>query len=119
MAIVEDELLIAMNIEMDVEDAGHEVIGSAMTADDAVALAERTRPDIMLMDLRLANGSCGADAARRILERFGIRSIFLSGNLTPDKRAELADLDPIAMPNKPFSPHELTLALQAVRETVN
>ena len=116
---MEDEVLIAMDIEMTVEDAGHEVVGQAMSADEAVAMVGCERPDVVLMDLRLANGSCGADAARRILERYAIRSIFLSGNLTPDKRAELADLEPLAMLNKPFSPLELANALDAVTEKAN
>ena len=119
IVIVEDELLIAMDIEMTVEDAGHEVVGQAMTADEAVQMVGRERPHAVLMDLRLANGSCGADAARRIRDRYGIRSIFLSGNLTPDKRAELADLEPLAMLNKPFSPVELAGALEAVIEKAN
>lgn len=119
VVIVEDEFLIAMDVEMRVEDAGHRVVGTASTADEAVATVERTRPDVVLMDLRLADGSFGGDAARTILKRYGIRSIFLSGNLDPDTRAKLADLEPIAMINKPFLSNELERAIEAAVATMN
>ena len=117
--LVEDDALIAMDIQMSVEDAGHVVVATATTADEAVAAADRVCPDVALMDLRLADGSFGGDAARTILRRHGVRSIFLSGNLDPETRARLADLEPIAMINKPFLPHELTRALEAVGEIAN
>lgn len=117
--VVEDDALVAMDIEMNVEEAGHVVIGRATTACEAIDAARRTPPDVVLMDLRLADGSFGGDAARAILREHGVRSIFLSGNLDPETRAKLADLEPIAMINKPFLPHELTRALEAVDETAN
>lgn len=117
--VVEDEVLIAMDVEMRVEDAGHRVVASASTASEAVAAVDRERPDVVLMDLRLADGSFGGDAAREIFQRFGIRSIFLSGNLDPATRAELSELKPIAMINKPFLSGELEDALAAAAEMAN
>ena len=114
--IVEDEVLIAMEVEMTVEDAGHNVVATEITAADAVAAAERHRPDVVLLDLRLADGSFGGDAAREILRRFGIRAIFLSGNLDAATRERLADLEPIAMLPKPFQSDELAQALVVVAE---
>ena len=117
--IVEDDAFIALDIEGTVEDTGHVPVGIATTADSAVAMAERLRPDIVLMDLRLADGSFGGDAARTILDRFGIRSIFVSGNLDPATRALLADLEPVAMISKPFLPIDLERALDAASERAN
>ena len=82
----------------------------------AVELAGRLRPDVVLMDLRLADGSFGGDAAREILARFGIRSIFVSGNLDPSTRDLLSELEPVAMISKPFVQHQLAQALEAARE---
>lgn len=114
--VVEDDLIIAMDIEDNVEELGHTVVGSAITAGQAVELAERMRPDVILMDLRLADGSFGGDAAREIYQRFGIRSIFVSGNLDPATRRELAALEPIAMISKPFVQHQLAAALESACE---
>lgn len=114
--IVEDEILIAMDVEQSVEEAGHRVMGIETTASSAVTAVEKRRPDVVLMDLKLADGSFGGDAAREILQRFGIRSIFISGNLDKTTRDRLTDLEPIAMLSKPFRAHELLEALEAVMQ---
>ncbi|EAU41687.1 hypothetical protein FP2506_14679 [Fulvimarina pelagi HTCC2506] len=117
--IVEDEVLIAMDVEQSVEDAGHCVMGIETTASAAVKAVELRRPDVVLMDLKLADGSFGGDAAREILHRFGIRSIFISGNLDSTTRKRLVDLEPIAMLSKPFRADELVEALASVMRTRN
>ena len=119
VVIVEDDALIAMDVESFVEDAGHTVVATATTASDAIAAVDAHRPDVVLMDLRLADGSFGGDAAREILVRYGIRSIFLSGNLDPETRRALSDLEPIALISKPFRPKDLTAALKVVGEKSN
>ncbi|MEN3791650.1 response regulator [Fulvimarina sp. MAC3] len=117
--IVEDEVLIAMDVEQSVEDAGHRVVGIETTAGSAVKAVEARRPDVVLMDLKLADGSYGSDAAREILQRFGVRSIFISGNLDKATRERLVDLEPIAMLSKPFRAEELHEALRSVMRTQN
>ena len=117
--VVEDDMIIAMDVEDGVEELGHTVAGSAVTAAQAIELAGTLRPDVVLMDLRLADGSFGGDAAREILARYGIRSIFVSGNLDPVTRDLLAELEPVAMISKPFVQHQLAQALEAARESAN
>ena len=117
--VVEDDMIIAMDVEDGIEELGHNVVGSAVTASQAIELAGSLRPDVVLMDLRLADGSFGGDAARDILERYNIRSIFVSGNLDPVTRAKLAELEPVAMISKPFVQHQLAQALEAAREIAN
>ena len=56
LLIVEDEMIIAMRLEQFVTDLGHQVCAMASTEDGAIASAEMHRPDIVLMDLRLARG---------------------------------------------------------------
>ena len=111
--IVEDDLLIALDIEMTLEEAGHEVVGTATTARAAVDAAQEHEPDVVLMDLRLADGSWGGDAAREIRERLDTSLVFLSGNLDPATRERLLPLDPVAMLSKPFLPGQLLKAVAA------
>lgn len=117
--VVEDDMIIAMDVEDGIEELGHTVAGSAVTANQAVELAGKLKPDVVLMDLRLADGSFGGDAAREILTRYGIRSIFVSGNLDPVTRGLLSELEPVAMISKPFVQHQLAQALEAAREVAN
>ena len=117
--VVEDDMIIAMDVEDGIEELGHNVVGSAITADQAIEMAGKLKPDVVLMDLRLADGSFGGDAAREILARYGIRSIFVSGNLDPVTRSMLAELEPVAMISKPFVQHQLAQALEAAREVAN
>ncbi len=66
--IVEDEFLIAEGLRVQLEMIGLEVCGVAMTADEAVALNEQHRPDLVLMDVRLSGERDGVDAAMEIHE---------------------------------------------------
>src|SRR5690606_38718448 len=65
--IIEDEPLIAMDIEQLVESLGHRVVGTARTHKEAVALFARTHPKMVLADIQLADGSSGIDAVNEIL----------------------------------------------------
>jgi two-component system, response regulator PdtaR len=67
--IVEDELLIAMDLEMAVTTLGHDVCGIAASANDVIAQAGAHQPDVTLMDIRLSGGSSGVHAAREIYAR--------------------------------------------------
>lgn len=109
--IVEDEALIALDLEMQVEAAGHRVVAMAASADEAVERAAETRPDLVLMDMRLAGGSSGEDAARRLYEGWGIRCVFVSGNLEPETREVLAPLRPVGLLSKPILPVQLSRVL--------
>jgi DNA-binding NarL/FixJ family response regulator len=73
--IVEDEMLIAMRLEQFVMELGHEVCALASTEEGAITSAANYRPDVVLMDLRLAHGRSGAEAACQIYKTLGIRSI--------------------------------------------
>ena len=78
--VVEDEALILMQIEMMLEEAGHSVVGTAMTAAEAIAQIETCRPELVLIDLRLADGSSGLEVAQAIRERDGITAAFMTAN---------------------------------------
>lgn len=100
VAIIEDEPLIAMDLETLVEGLGHKVVGLARTRAEAVALARATRPGLVLADIRLADGSSGLDAVNEILETVGAPVIFITAypeSLLTGQRPE-----PAFLISKPF-----------------
>lgn len=110
--IVEDEFIIAMCLEHHVEDMGHQVCDFARDADEAYELAARHHPDVLLTDIRLANGSSGLDAARRVWDDFDIPSIFVSGNLDQIAPEVIEPLHPVDLLSKPVDLNRLRGALQ-------
>jgi len=98
--IIEDEPIIAMDLEAIVGELGHQSVGIADTKDDAVRMAERLRPDLILSDIRLADGSSGVDAARDILARFSVPIIFITAY--PDQLLTGQRPEPTFLITKPF-----------------
>jgi CheY-like chemotaxis protein len=76
--IIEDETFIAMDIEALVESLGHRVIGVARTHAEAVALARKKPPGLILADIQLADGSSGLDAVNELLDSFEVPVIFIT-----------------------------------------
>jgi DNA-directed RNA polymerase specialized sigma24 family protein len=76
--IIEDETFIAMDIEALVESLGHRVIGVARTHTEAVALARRKQPGLILADIQLADGSSGLDAVNELLGAFEVPVVFIT-----------------------------------------
>ena len=110
--IVEDEVLIAMHLEMLVAELAHEVCAIASSADEALAHAAAYRPDVTLMDVRLADGSSGIDAALEMHARHGLRCIFLSGNIDDALRTAVQACNPLDFIGKPILPVVLQQALE-------
>ena len=77
--VIEDFPVIAMSIEDELADMGYSA-ASAATEAEAVALAEERCPDLIIAELRLAQG-CGIEAVRRICSNRPIAVIFMSGDL--------------------------------------
>ena len=71
--VVENEMLLRLAAEEIVLELGHDIVGSATSAAGAIAEAERTRPDVVLMDIQLDGEGDGVDAAREIRDRLGMR----------------------------------------------
>jgi DNA-binding NarL/FixJ family response regulator len=76
--IVEDELLLAESLEDMLTEDGHEVCGTARSADEAVRLARTQNPDVVLMDVKLASSRDGIHAAEEIRQRQTCRVVFLT-----------------------------------------
>ncbi len=111
--IVEDQVLIAIHLQDLVEEAGHQVSAIAHDTAAAMAAAAQQCPAFAIMDLRLANGSHGLDAARQLYESFGVRCLFVSANIDEDVRTQAAKFQPLGFIGKPFLAAEVIAAVQA------
>ncbi|MFQ0813332.1 two-component response regulator [Brucella anthropi] len=100
--IIEDEPLIAMDIEQMVESLGHEVVGIARTKDEALALFAREKPRMVLADIQLADGSSGIDAVNEILQDHTIPVIFITA--FPERLLTGERPEPTFLVTKPFNP---------------
>ncbi|GAA4761215.1 anti-anti sigma factor/receiver protein PhyR [Stakelama sediminis] len=98
--IIEDEPIIAMDIETIVRDLGHDVTGVAVTRDEAVALAMEDRPGLVLADIQLADDSSGIDAVKDILAQFNVPVIFITA--FPERLLTGERPEPTFLITKPF-----------------
>ena len=100
--IIEDEPIIAMDIETIVRDLGHNVTGVAVTRDEAVAQAMAHRPGLVLADIQLADDSSGIDAVKDILAEFAVPVIFITA--FPERLLTGERPEPTFLVTKPFNP---------------
>jgi CheY-like chemotaxis protein len=87
--IVEDEALVAMEIDSMVALAGHETIGLADDLDSTLARIAADRPDLALVDIQLAQGCSGIDVAAALMAA-GVPVMFATGNCTSIDRRDVA-----------------------------
>jgi CheY-like chemotaxis protein len=109
--IVEDEIFISLHTRGLLQNQGHVVVGVAVSADQAVSMAEREQPDIVLMDIRLAGPRDGIDAAQEIRNRLGIGSIFVTAHTDPHTRHRAEAARPVGFLEKPLTERRLRLGL--------
>ncbi len=107
--IVEDEFLLALQLEDILMEAGHGVIGTLSERAGLGTLdATRVRPDLALVDLNLRDGLTGPEVAREVSERFGAQVIYVTANPgqigVPASRA-------IGVVQKPFTPEAILAAI--------
>ena len=100
--IIEDEPLIAMDIEGMVESLGHRVVGTARTHAEATALFSRTGPKLILADIQLADGSSGIEAVNEILASAPVPVIFITA--FPERLLTGERPEPTFLVTKPFNP---------------
>ncbi|MGL5137055.1 MAG: response regulator [Beijerinckiaceae bacterium] len=107
--IIEDEPIIALDIEAMVLELGHEVTGIARTHKEAIALIGQRRPGLVLADIQLADGSSGLEAVNEILTTVNVPVIFITAYperlLTGDKP------EPAFLITKPFRPDAVKAAI--------
>jgi two-component system, response regulator PdtaR len=113
--IVEDDLLISDLIEDVLVGAGYEVSGVARTAAEAIALGLRHKPDLAVIDVRLADGSDGTVAAARLMDQFTLGVLYATGN----PEYVFASRAPgHACLKKPYRPGDIVRALKVIEQIV-
>ncbi len=113
--IVEDEALLAMELESEVEEAGHEIVGVAAESKQAISLIEKTSPQFAFVDIQLLDGPTGIDVGRHLASR-SIPYVFVSGNL---KRIPEDFAGALGAIEKPYTMNGLQNALEFIDTIVN
>jgi len=110
--IVEDEGLIARDIENMVRQAGYEICAVAGTGEEAVEKAETTHPDLILMDIILGGEMDGVEAAEKIRDQFSLPIIYLTAHTDENtlQRAKLTE--PVGYTLKPVEQKELMTVIE-------
>lgn len=112
--IVEDDMIISLVVENMVKELGLEVVGKAVSGEDAIALALEHKPEILLMDIRLKGEMDGIEAVEKIKSHIDTSVIYLTGNsdrLNYDRAKNTNFTDLIV---KPFTIGDLTKSLKLV-----
>jgi DNA-binding response OmpR family regulator len=109
--IVEDDFMLADFAEEILVERGYEVSGIARTVAEAVALARRTRPDLVMLDLRLADGGLGTEVAAQLLALGRPGVLYVTGNMS-----QVALTDGDACLAKPYRSLDLIRGLEIVAE---
>ncbi len=103
--IIEDEPLIAIDIEQMVTELGHSVTGIARTHDEAIEQVSRQKPGLVLADIQLADGSSGVEAVNEILQKINVPVIFITA--FPERLLTGERPEPAFLVTKPFHPDML------------
>ena len=112
--IAEDDLLMADMLEEVLVDGGYDVCGIARTVDQAVELGERYKPDIAVLDIRLAEGGLGTEIPARLTNAEHMGVLYASGHALPQLTKE--DGDAVIM--KPYRPEDILRAVGIVKQVV-
>lgn len=112
--MVEDEVITAMVMEADLQDAGYPVSRRVSSGEEAVSLAAEEVFDVVLMDIRLAGQIDGVEAARRIQEIRETPVIFMTGYQDEETHRRAEELSPLAYLVKPVNGAQLASLLGQV-----
>ncbi|MEI8156502.1 MAG: EAL domain-containing protein [Burkholderiales bacterium] len=112
--IVEDEAIVARDVQDQLRSLGYEVAGHAIRGEDAVAMVDQSRPDLVLMDIQLAGAMDGIAAAHAIrhLTQNSVPIVFLTAFDADDTLARAKLTEPFGYILKPFSERELRTVLE-------
>lgn len=114
--IVEDEALIALDLERRLQRGGYEVVGVADQLDDAVALFRETRPDLVLMDIFIRPPGDGIETARTIGRIGDVPVVFLTAYADDDTLHRAAETSPYGYLLKPFDERTLFATITVALE---
>jgi PAS domain S-box-containing protein len=110
--IVEDEAVIALDLQLQLEDMGYRVLGPAESGPQALALAVQQRPDLVLMDIRIQGPIDGIETAARLGRVSGLPVVFLTSHSDDETVAQAARTSPCGFLTKPFESRALRAAIE-------
>jgi CheY-like chemotaxis protein len=113
--IVEDQALLAMELELVLGDAGCDVVGCAMDSAGALVIAERERPELALVDINLLDGMTGPQIAHRLVVDQGAAVVFLTAN--PEQIPE-GFAGALGAVSKPFDEQTIRAVVGFAREFI-
>ena len=105
--IVEDEVLLALSYKLDLESNDCEVMGIVYSGEEAIAGVEKSRPNLVLMDIKLQGEMDGIEAAGIIMKRFNIPIIYITGNTDDVTKERALQTSPLAYLEKPVESEQL------------
>jgi two-component system, cell cycle sensor histidine kinase and response regulator CckA len=112
--IVEDERLVAMDLQRHLTRMGHTVVSLAASGMEAIQKALALHPDVVLMDIRLQGDMDGVEAAQQIHGSAAIPVIFMTAYVDADTQRRVGAASPWGCLYKPFSPPQVQSALEHV-----
>lgn len=113
--VVEDDFLVATEIEVALQDAGFAVTGVAASAEEAIALGQSTTPDLAIVDIRLNGVRDGVDAAVTLFRDHAIPCVFATAHADATVRARAAAASPLGWLQKPYT---MPLLIDTVRRAL-
>ncbi len=112
--IVEDEVISALSFQMGLENTGYEVCKIVSTGEDAVIVARKDNPDIVIMDINLAGSMDGFEAAQIIQTKHDIPIIFLTGYSDESIKIKADLFKKSICLKKPTSPEKILIEIEKI-----
>ena len=117
--IVEDDMIIAANISLQLTNLGYDIIGIETRGEDAIVHAQQNTPDIILMDINLKGTMNGIETVRIIQENIDVPVIYLTANSDEATFLAARSTRPHAFISKPFNPVDLQRTVALVVEQIS
>jgi len=111
--VVEDEKIIAKDIEATLKRIGHESVGSVAKGEEAIIFAEKQNPDLILMDITLKGEMDGIEAAKIINDRFNIPIVYITAHQDEDTIEKTKGTNPYGYITKPLDDRDLNTAINS------
>ena len=109
--IVEDEFMPAYSLALTLQSAGHQLVGPAASADEAMLFAQANPPELAFVDIKLEGERDGIDVARALANEHGTTCVFLTEQV---ERARLAQGAATGVITKPYDPRDLLRSVDII-----
>jgi len=119
LLVVEDEAVIGLQLEETLNSMGFEVVGRAGSGKEAVAMAKKLTPDLILMDIVMPGGMNGIQAARKIQTQAGIPVVFITGHSDEKWLKQAKTLEPFGYILKPFHDHQVKATVEIALQRID